>query len=548
MKRFVWTGAAVLVALATVFLSLPGAEAQKVANPGAITITPTGGVISLRGQSFSLAPRALPECSDGVDNDGDGRVDYVAPPGIGGDPQCTSPTDDSETAGGFQAKIDPVLNGTIDAAGNLTIPTSGVILPKAYIRVAIGSNPVFIATVIPTAPATGTINPLTGQASLRLRFRIGLTNEDGILPLGSTCSIGTTSNPININVLTTGTTSPPLPNTAISGSPYSTSGSVLLVNNSFSVPGASGCPPILFDPNGINTQINTNLGLPSPSGNNTAVIAGQTAPVVGRGVIAKITTTPTLLSGESPFSVNFSAAESTVTAAPATYLWEFPDGSTASGVSASKTFTTVGSNLVRLTVTDADGDSATVTKNVNVTPSSSTTTTTTEPTTTTTVPTTTTTTTTTTTVPTTTTTVLPGSRDAVSVRVSGSVNYNRTAESSSGNIAIQRDQLGILNVGGSVEYPGASGGTGRFTVSAQRFWIFQFWTGEVRVFDPGSGVSLQAPVFGSLSAPASTPELGGCAPGIGSACVRGTSDWFTPGSFPNLLRPFSLTWAVADRS
>ena len=538
MKRFVWTGAAVLVALATVFLSLPGAEAQKVANPGAITITPTGGVISLRGQSFSLAPRALPECSDGVDNDGIPGIDYVAPPGIGGDPQCTSPTDDSETAGGFQAKIDPVLNGTIDAAGNLTIPTSGVILPKAYIRVAIGSNPVFIATVIPTAPATGTINPLTGQASLRLRFRIGLTNEDGILPLGPTCSIGTTSNPIDINVLTTGTTSPPLPNTAISGSPYSTSGSVLLVNNSFSVPGASGCPPILFDPNGINTQINTNLGLPSPSGNNTAVIAGQTAPVVGRGVIAKITTTPTLLSGESPFSVNFSAAESTVTAGPATYLWEFPDGSTASGVSASKTFTTVGSNQVRLTVTDADGDSATVTKNVNVTPSSSTTTTTT---TTTTEP------TTTTTVPTTTTTVLPGSRDAVSVRVSGSVNYNRTAESSSGNIAIQRDQLGILSVGGSVEYPGASGGTGRFTVSAQRFWIFQFWTGEVRLFDPGSGVSLQAPVFGSLSAPASSPELGQCAPG-GPSCVRGTSDWFTPGSFPNLLRPFSLTWVVADRS
>gem|GEM_PF-3771882 len=127
------------------------------------------------------------------------------------------------------------------------------------------------------------------------------------------------------------------------------------------------------------------------------------------------------------------------------------------------------------------------------------------------------------------------------------MNYNRTAESSSGNIAIQRDQLGILSVGGSVEYPGASGGTGRFTVSAQRFWIFQFWTGEVRLFDPGSGVSLQAPVFGSLSAPASSPELGQCAPG-GPSCVRGTSDWFTPGSFPNLLRPFSLTWTVADRS
>ncbi|MBU6216587.1 MAG: PKD domain-containing protein, partial [Acidobacteria bacterium] len=411
MRRVVWIGAAVLAALATVFLSLPGAEAQKVANPGAFSINPTNGLILINATSFSLAPRALPECSDGVNNDGLAGTDYVATgtaPTNGGDPQCTSALDDSELASGFQAKVEPAFNGTIDAAGNITIPTTGVVLPRAYIAIP-DTNPanypyVVTADVIATTAATGTLNPLTGAANIRLRFRIKLGGSPFGVYVGASCSIGTTTAPIDINVLTTGTTSPPAPNTPISGAPYLTNGTFLLVNNSFAVPGASGCAPLIGTTDGINGVVNQNLGLPAAAGKNTAVVAGQTTPVLQRGVVAKITTDPTLLSGESPFTVAFDGSESTVTKGPASYLWQFPDGSTSTEVSPTRTFSTLGLNTVRLTVTDADGDSATVQKNVNVTAPSSTTTTT-VPTTTTTVPTTTTTVPTTTTEPTTTTTV-----------------------------------------------------------------------------------------------------------------------------------------------
>jgi hypothetical protein len=43
-------------------------------------------------------PPDAPECSDGIDNDGDGRIDYQAPAAIAqvGDRECRSPEDDSE--------------------------------------------------------------------------------------------------------------------------------------------------------------------------------------------------------------------------------------------------------------------------------------------------------------------------------------------------------------------------------------------------------------------------------------------------------------------
>jgi hypothetical protein len=43
-------------------------------------------------------PEPEPQCSDGIDNDGDGYTDYAPPSIVGGlgDPDCTSPEDDSE--------------------------------------------------------------------------------------------------------------------------------------------------------------------------------------------------------------------------------------------------------------------------------------------------------------------------------------------------------------------------------------------------------------------------------------------------------------------
>lgn len=100
--------------------------------------------------------------------------------------------------------------------------------------------------------------------------------------LGSNCYIGSNSNPIMLK-LTTGTTSPPLPNTPITGAP----GAPLepapgmiglkdnrLVDNSFATPGANGCGGLfsfLIDP-----FVNSIVGVPSPAGTNTAILEGTT--------------------------------------------------------------------------------------------------------------------------------------------------------------------------------------------------------------------------------------------------------------------------------
>jgi len=68
-------------------------------------------------------------------------------------------------------------------------------------------------------------------------------------------------------------------------------------------------------------------------------------------------------SGTAPFTVNFNAAASTGTIA--SYLWNFGDGATATGSTASHAYTTSGSYVAKLTVTDSKG--ATSTANTTIT-------------------------------------------------------------------------------------------------------------------------------------------------------------------------------------
>lgn len=112
-------------------------------------------------------------------------------------------------------------------------------------------------------------------AALRLPVRAHLENPF----LGSNCYIGSSSEPIWWN-LTTGTTSPPAPNTPISGAigtgtlleeeqivKYS---GVKLVDNAWSAPGAHGCGgplvELLLDP-----ILNLASGVPAAAGHNTAI-------------------------------------------------------------------------------------------------------------------------------------------------------------------------------------------------------------------------------------------------------------------------------------
>lgn len=140
------------------------------------------------------------------------------------------------------------------------------------------------ATVELAAPASAIqlslLNTLTATGTaLQLPVKVKLSNPF----LGSNCYIGSNSNPI-VLPLTTGTTSPPPPNTPITGNPGEialiTEGILAaknnkLVNNSFAAPGANGCGGFLFSW-AVDPFVNSIVGVPSPAGTNTAILEGTT--------------------------------------------------------------------------------------------------------------------------------------------------------------------------------------------------------------------------------------------------------------------------------
>jgi hypothetical protein len=110
--------------------------------------------------------------------------------------------------------------------------------------------------------------------TVSLPVKVRLVN----LLLGMDCHIGTTSNPVNLNLIT-GTTSPPAPNRPITGSHGTVNVvppkelqaiGVVNVENSFAVPGATECGLGL-----INALVDLKLGLPSAAGNNSIEITNN---------------------------------------------------------------------------------------------------------------------------------------------------------------------------------------------------------------------------------------------------------------------------------
>lgn len=146
--------------------------------------------------------------------------------------------------------------------------------------------------------AKGTINPTAlftkEGAGLILPLRVHL--ENGFL--GSKCFVGSASHPVVVE-LTTGTTSPPPPNTPITGAlgevGTKAEGEILvitknsLVNNTFAAPVAEGCgSQILFGifTGIIDSAVDAQLGLPSASGHNTAILNGHQELSSSESVIA----------------------------------------------------------------------------------------------------------------------------------------------------------------------------------------------------------------------------------------------------------------------
>jgi hypothetical protein len=115
-------------------------------------------------------------------------------------------------------------------------------------------------------------------STVTLPIKVHLENPGGLL--GSKCYLGSTSEPIVLN-LTTGTTNPPAPNKPITGKEPTASetGGILFlkngtyVDNSFSAPGVNGCQLVLFGfiPISINGLVDEVSGLPAKAGTNESV-------------------------------------------------------------------------------------------------------------------------------------------------------------------------------------------------------------------------------------------------------------------------------------
>jgi hypothetical protein len=133
---------------------------------------------------------------------------------------------------------------------------------------------------------------LAGEEGVALTMPIKVHLENPFL--GSACYVGSNSSPIIWN-LTSGKTSPPPPNTSISGAGGEAEllegGKIIevknnkLVDNAWAAPGVNGCGGFLVELL-LNPIINAASGLPSAAGKNTAILKG-TVSSSPRGAVNK---------------------------------------------------------------------------------------------------------------------------------------------------------------------------------------------------------------------------------------------------------------------
>ncbi len=134
----------------------------------------------------------------------------------------------------------------------------------------------------PVSGITVTTTPLaTGHGiAVKLPIKVHLENEQ----LGPNCYIGSDAEPVVLE-LTDGTTSPPEGTEPISGKIGTPEGhdkgeitefkNNTLVSNTFAVPAATGCGTSALTEPVITALVNTDSGLPSAAGKNSAELTGN---------------------------------------------------------------------------------------------------------------------------------------------------------------------------------------------------------------------------------------------------------------------------------
>ncbi len=179
----------------------------------------------------------------------------------------------------------------VGAKNGETLSKSPQKVPGGLIGIELDGITEVTATTELAAPASdigiNEKNLLEGKGiALTLPVKVKLENP----ALGNSCYIGSNSHPMDLE-LTTGTTSPPSPNTPITGSvgdvTSNPTGEILivyeneLVNNSFGAPGVNGCGllPLVIDP-----VVDLDTGLPSAAGKNKAILKGTLEQTSAAGV------------------------------------------------------------------------------------------------------------------------------------------------------------------------------------------------------------------------------------------------------------------------
>lgn len=193
----------------------------------------------------------------------------------------TVPVEKTITLQGGLATGSFLAQPLIGALGGATLSDTPLTVPGGLVGIGGIGGEVTATAEIAGPPSSVIVNKgnLLAQSgtAVTLPLKVKLSNEI----LGEECYIGSEAEPIVLH-LTTGATSPPFPYQSISGSRGTLEGKgkgkitgakgTSLVDNDFSVPGASGCGG--SDSAVIDLLVDLDVGIPSSVGQNTAIMNG----------------------------------------------------------------------------------------------------------------------------------------------------------------------------------------------------------------------------------------------------------------------------------